>query len=205
MWEDNGFLLKERMIDMAITVKDISDKVFSKQVRGYSIEEVDDFLDELAAQMETIVRENRTLMQQLDEAKAALEAKKAAPAVAPVIAEQVVQPVEPVVAPQPQAQPMLADEPQYFRNLETTLRETLINAQRIADETIAEARKKANTMVATAEEQAASITSSAKVEAEAVRAETEEVRKAAADYRARFLRLIEDQMHTLKADNSLFE
>ena len=47
---------------MAITVKDISDKVFSKQVRGYSIEEVDDFLDELAAQMETIVRENRTLM-----------------------------------------------------------------------------------------------------------------------------------------------
>lgn len=205
MWEDNGFLLKERMIDMAITVKDISDKVFSKQVRGYSIEEVDDFLDELAAQMETIVRENRTLMQQLDEAKAALEAKEAAPEVAPVIVEQVVQPVEPVVAPQPQAQPMLADEPQYFRNLETTLRETLINAQRIADETIAEARKKANTMVATAEEQAASITSSAKVEAEAVRAETEEVRKAAADYRARFLRLIEDQMHTLKADNSLFE
>lgn len=193
------------MIDMAITVKDITDKVFSKQVRGYSVEEVDDFLDELAAQMETIIRENRTLMQQLDEAKTALDAKEAAPAVAPVIVEQVVQPVEPVVAPQPQPQPMLADEAQYFKNLETTLHETLVNAQRIADETVAEARKKANSMVATAEEQAAAITSSAKVEAEAVRAETEEVRKAAADYRARFLRLIEDQMHTLKADNSLFE
>ena len=49
------------------------------------------------------------------------------------------------------------------------------------------------------------ITSSAKVEAEAVRAETEEARKAAADYRARFLRLVEDQMHVLKADNTLFE
>ena len=35
---------------MAITVKDINEKVFTKQVRGYSIEEVDDFLDELAAQ-----------------------------------------------------------------------------------------------------------------------------------------------------------
>ena len=191
---------------MAITVKDISDKVFSKQVRGYSIEEVDDFLDELAAQMETIIRENRALMQQLEEANAALNAKEAAPVVVPVIEEPAAQPVEPVVAPQQtQAQPMLADEPQYFRNLETTLRETLLNAQRIADETVSEARKKANAMVATAEEQAAAITSSAKVEAEAVRAETEEVRKAAADYRARFLRLIEDQMHTLKADNSLLE
>lgn len=188
---------------MAITVKDISDKVFSKQARGYNIEEVDDFLDELAAQMETIVRENRALMQHLDEATAALTAKEAVPEVAPVIVQQ---PVQPVVAPNPQAQPMmLADEPQYFKNLETTLRETLISAQRVADETIAEARKKANSMIATAEEQAAAITSTAKAEAETVRTESEEVRKAVMDYRARFLRLVEDQMHALKADNSLFE
>lgn len=194
---------KERMINMAITVKDISDKVFSKQARGYNIEEVDDFLDELAAQMETIVRENRALMQHLDEATAALTAKEAVPEVAPVIVQH---PVQPVVAPNPQAQPMmLADEPQYFKNLETTLRETLISAQRVADETIAEARKKANSMIATAEEQAAAITSTAKAEAETVRTESEEVRKAVMDYRARFLRLVEDQMHALKADNSLFE
>ena len=185
---------------MAITVKDINEKVFSKQVRGYSIEEVDDFLDELAAQMETIIRENRSLMQQLEEAKNAEPA--AAPA--PVVVAAPAQPVQPIVAVQPQ-QTASADETQYFKNLEVTLRETLLNAQRIADETVAEARKKANGMVATAEEQAAAITSSAKVEAEAVRAETEEARKAAADYRARFLRLIEDQMHVLKADNTLFE
>ncbi len=190
----------ERMIIMAITVKDINEKVFSKQVRGYSIEEVDDFLDELAAQMETIIRENRSLMQQLEEAKNAEPA--AAPA--PVVVAAPAQPVQPIVAVQPQ-QTASADETQYFKNLEVTLRETLLNAQRIADETVAEARKKANGMVATAEEQAAAITSSAKVEAEAVRAETEEARKAAADYRARFLRLIEDQMHVLKADNTLFE
>jgi DivIVA domain-containing protein len=54
---------------MAITVKDINEKVFTKQVRGYSIEEVDDFLDELAEQMEVLIRENRSLMQQLEEAK----------------------------------------------------------------------------------------------------------------------------------------
>jgi len=189
---------------MAITVKDISDKVFSKQVRGYSIEEVDDFLDELAAQMETLIRENRAMMQQLEEAKAAKETESAVVVPAPVVVAP--QPVQPIVAVQPQQQPaMLADEPQYFKNLETTLRETLISAQRLADETVAEARKKANTMVANAEEQAAAIAAAAKAEAEAVRAETEETKKAAADYRARFLRMVEDQMHALKADSSLFE
>jgi len=187
---------------MAITVKDINEKVFTKQVRGYSIEEVDDFLDELAAQMETLIRENRSLMQQVEEAKENAVKVVEAPVVAPAPVV-VAQPVQPVVAP---AQtPMLADEPQYFKNLETTLRETLLNAQRIADETVAEARKKANGMVATAEEQAAAIAASANAEAEAVRADTESLRKAAADYRARFLRLIEDQAHVLKADSSLFE
>ena len=41
---------------MAITVKDIHEKEFSKQVRGYSIDEVDDFLDELAEQMEAMIK-----------------------------------------------------------------------------------------------------------------------------------------------------
>ncbi len=36
---------------MAITVKEIHEKVFTRQVRGYNSEEVDDFLDELADQM----------------------------------------------------------------------------------------------------------------------------------------------------------
>ena len=185
---------------MAITVKDINEKVFTKQVRGYSIEEVDDFLDELAEQMEVLIRENRSLMQQIEEAKANAGKVVEAPVVAAPAPVVVAQPV--VAATQT---PMLADEPQYFKNLETTLRETLLNAQRIADETVAEARQKANDMVAAAEEQAASIAAGANADAEAVRAETEELRKAAAEYRARFLRLIEDQANVLKADGSLFE
>ena len=35
-------------------------------------------------------------------------------------------------------------------------------------------------------------------------ASAEELKKAAEDYRARFLRLLEDQAHILKADDSLF-
>ena len=184
---------------MAITVKDINEKVFTKQVRGYSIEEVDDFLDELAEQMEVLIRENRSLMQQVEEAKENGVKVVEAPVVAqpaPVVVQTVAANTQP---------PMLADEPQYFKNLETTLRETLLNAQRIADETIAEARQKANDMVAAAEEQAASLTSEAKADIESLLAEREEMRKSAAEYRANFLRLIEDQVSVLKADSTLFE
>ena len=183
---------------MAITVKDINEKVFTKQVRGYSIEEVDDFLDELAEQMEVLIRENRSLMQQVEEAKENTVKVVEAPVVA--------QPAPVVIAqPAQSVQPMLADEPQYFKNLETTLRETLLNAQRIADETVAEARQKANDMIAAAEEQAAAIASNANADVEAIRVEAAELRKAADEYRASFLRLVEDQVSVLKADSTLFE
>ena len=173
---------------MAITIKDIHEKEFTKQVRGYSIDEVDDFLDELADQLEAMIKENRDLASQL-------EAAKNAP-----VAVQTVQAVQPE-APAPTATPI--DEPQYFKNLETTLRETLINAQRLADETVADARKKANEILAGAEEEAAGITATAKADAESARAEAETLKSSAEDYRARFLNLLKEQAILLK-DDSLF-
>lgn len=182
-----------------ISIKDIREKEFSRQVKGYNTEEVEDFLDELADQTEALVRENLKMSQELKELREAASQAKAVPAPA---AESAVVAVEP--APE-KAEVSTINEPQYFKNLELTLRDTLISAQKIADETVAEARKKANQMIAAAEEKAAAINSAAKVEAEALRAETEEMKKAAADYRARFLRLVEDQVHILKADDSLYQ
>ena len=46
---------------MAISVKDIKEKDFSSQKHGYSIEEVDDFLDEIADQVSELIRENLAL------------------------------------------------------------------------------------------------------------------------------------------------
>lgn len=183
---------------MAITIKDIHEKEFTKQVRGYSIDEVDDFLDELADQMEAMIKENR-------ETTAELEAAKSA-AAAVVVAQPAPAPVVEVAQPAQQSAPAsLVDEPQYFKNLEATVRETLINAQRLADETVAEARKKANAILANAEEQAAAITASARAEAETTHAEADELRKTTEDYRNRFLRLLEEQAHLLKADDVLFK
>ena len=204
---------------MAITIKDIHEKEFSRQVRGYNIDEVDDFLDEIAMQMEQILRENRALSQQLSDMQAI--AGEQIPVVAAPV--PVVPAPLPVPAPMPVVEskpavilPPFGDETAYFKNLETTLRETLISAQRIADETVSEARKKANQLLSTAEEKAGALVNNAqeqanavmatsKVEAESVRLENAEIRKAAEDYRNRFLRLVEDQMHVLKADGSLFE
>lgn len=178
---------------MAITIKDIHEKEFTKQVRGYNTDEVDDFLDELADQMEAMIKENRELSAQIEELKNAAPAPAPAPAPEPA----------PQAAPQAAAAPLM-DEPQYFKNLETTLRETLINAQRLADETVAEARKKANTLLASAEEQAAAITAGAKAEAETARAESAELKAGAEDYRSRFLHLLQEQAGLLKVDGSIF-
>ena len=198
---------------MAITVREIRDKDFTRQVRGYNVDEVDEFLDELADQMDTLIRENRDMLNQLQSAAEASVKEvpvatpepvvvQSAPAPAPVAPGAPVAPVSQVAeAPQPD----VMEDTGYFKNLETTLRETLLNAQRIADETVAEARKKANQMLANAEEKASAITAAAKVEAEAARAEAEEVRNACEEYRGRFLRLVEDQMHVLKADEDLFK
>jgi len=191
-----------------ISIKDIREKDFSRQVRGYNTEEVEDFLDELAEQTEELVRENLKQVEEIKNLRAALEAANQAPAqavpVAVVEAPVAVCESEPVEAQAIEASAAI-NEPQYFKNLELTLRDTLISAQKIADETVAEARKKANQMIAAAEEKAAAITSAAKVEVESVRAESEEMKKAAEDYRTKFLRLVEDQVRVLKADDSLFQ
>ena len=193
---------------MAITIKDIHEKEFTKQVRGYSIDEVDDFLDDLADQMEVMIKENRDLMAQLEAAKSAPQ--PAAPVVVETVQPEPVrsepiqsEPVQPEQPAAPAAAPLI-DEPQYFKNLETTLRETLINAQRLADETIADAQKKANDILASAEEEAAGITASAKAEVETLRVETESLKTSAADYRARFLNLLKAQEDLFKADDSPF-
>lgn len=186
---------------MAITVKDIREKEFAKQKRdGYMIEEVDDFLDEIADQLSVLIRENIALTEQVkrleSEPKPLAEPAPAAP-VAPVVV-----PVAQPSAAEPQA---AYDEPSYFKNLEIAMRDTLVNAQRLADDTIADARKKAQEMIESAEEQARNITSTANGEAESARVEAEAVQKSIANYRSAFRRLVEGQVSLIKDATTLFD
>ncbi|HIU33047.1 MAG TPA: DivIVA domain-containing protein [Candidatus Pullichristensenella excrementigallinarum] len=186
---------------MPISVKDIQEKEFSRQKRdGYMVEEVDDFLDEIADQLAVLIRENMALAERVKGLEAEKEASVAGPVEQPAPAAVNL----PASVSNAQEKPAY-DEPSYFKNLEATLRETLINAQRIADDTVAEARKKAEQLIASAEEQAASITANAKAEVEGAKAEAESMKKAIANYRSGFRRLVEDQVQIIKDANSLFD
>jgi cell division initiation protein len=183
-----------------VTVKDIREKEFIKQKHGYSEDEVDEFLDEIADQMEALIQENKTLMQQAQEARAmadkAISERMPAPQPQPVP-----QPV-PVVQPVPEVKSIQTTDEAYFRNLESTLRETLLSAQRIADETVSEAKKKAVQMVSDAEEKVSTVMAQQKAELDSAKVELEGVRKASEDYRVRFKRLVREQLHAFKLDES---
>ena len=133
---------------MAISVKDIQEKQFSTQVsNGYNVEQVDDFLDELAEQLGALIRENLALTGQV---------------------RQLEESVRTAQAEAEDAKKRLPDynEAEYFRNLEKSIREALIGAQRIADEAVESAKAQAEKTVSEANAKAEKTVSDANAQAE---------------------------------------
>lgn len=170
---------------MAISVKDIKEKDFSSEKRGYSMEEVDDFLDEIADQFSELLRENIAL-------KAELKTAREVSVAEPVVIEKESAPAE-------------IDDQGYFKDLQNAMRESLINANRIAEETRKQAEQEAANKVSAAQVQADAIVSDARAEADACKAEVQQLREAAAKYRADFRKLIEDQVDVIKSREGLFD
>ena len=56
-----------------LTPLDIENKRFSKTLKGYNVDEVDDFLDELTIDYEKLYKENSELREQIEENKKDLE------------------------------------------------------------------------------------------------------------------------------------
>lgn len=50
-----------------LTPIDIDNKAFSRQFKGYSVEEVDEFLDEISDELEELLKKNRDLEQKVDD------------------------------------------------------------------------------------------------------------------------------------------
>ena len=173
---------------MAITIEMIEQKEFKTKVRGYDPIEVDEFLDEITDEVIALQDEIASLQQQLMQAKAQGN-RPVRPEVAPPV---------PVAPPRPQMNQSMAKEQ------EETLRQLLVNAQRVSDETVAEAHNRAEKIVDDAQRKADEVLSSITTEKEQLGKEVEELKQAAKDYRGRFLRLIEDQNHVLKAEKELF-
>ena len=193
---------------MAISVRDIQEIEFSTQASGgYSIEQVDDFLDEISEQMAALVRENLELSQQVISLDAEVQAARKAAAEAEAKAPDY-------------------NEKDYFQNLQSAMRESLIGAQRIADETIDEANQKAQKTVGDAQAQADKLAADSKAQAEALvsqaQAEAEKItadaksqvdalearfnalKASAKSFKADFTRLLDQQTALLRDNGGLF-
>lgn len=56
-----------------LTPLDIENKRFGRSIKGYNVDEVDDFLDELTVQYERLYKENAELKEQVESSKKDLE------------------------------------------------------------------------------------------------------------------------------------
>ena len=183
---------------MAITVKDIQEKIFPTQAAdGYDVEEVDDFLDEIAEQLNALVHENLLLKDQSSKLKESLDEKERE------LAEAIARTPD-------------YNEDGYFRNLQNAMHDSLVSAQRVADEatstakaeaekTVADAQAEAERLVADARTQAETITADARTSVANAKAEYESLKSAADGFRANFRKLVEEQLQVLKANDLLFK
>ena len=173
---------------MAISVRDIQEKEFGTQGKGgYNVEEVDDFLDEIAEQLAGLVKENLEMKKQLTELAAEAEAAKQA-------------------AIEAEKKTPDYNEKGYFDNLQKSMREAMIGAQRIADETRAEAEAQevADDTLNKAQADAEKITGDAQGRLEALTQQYEALKAAAKAFKADFSSLIEAQSDLLKQKTDLF-
>lgn len=99
---------------------------------------------------------------------------------------------------------MAGEQLTYLKNLEQTLRDTLITAQRSADETVRNAQKKSESIIRTAEEQGEEIKKKARDEASAVTRNLDTLRVQAQTYARQFRSLMNAQLRLLN-ENGLGE
>lgn len=179
---------------MPLTPTDVANKQFRIAFRGYSLDEVDAFLDEVETELTRLLRDN-----------AALQSRSGAPA--------------PAAAATPAAAAPVA-VPASMEGQEAALR-TLLLAQRTADEAIAEARAEADEILSKARAEADSTleqanTKAARVDQEvasriqaatgdldarrrALEARIEELRVFEREYRTRLKAYLETQLRDLES------
>lgn len=146
-----------------ITPLDIENKKFSKQmVNGYSVYEVDEFLDELTNDYEKLYKENARLKTNEEE---------------------------------------LNNDVGQYKNIEATLQNTLIIAQKTADEIQEVAKNQAEQIVKEAELKAKSISEEINTQILIKEKELEDLKKQIDVYKAKMESLLISQLELLKDIN----
>jgi cell division initiation protein len=146
---------------MPISAREIEEKEFAivRLGRGYKIEEVDDFLDELSAEIESLRKENAGLQAQV----AACQEKE-----------------------------------KRIAEMEQTLRDTLITAQRAAEDVIRASREKAAAMIKDSELEGRRIVEDSELRAEAAVQRREAIERDIAGVKALIRRVLGEQLRLLE-------
>ena len=146
-----------------ITPLDIENKKFAKQmVNGYSVNEVDDFLDELTISYGKLYKENAELKANAEE---------------------------------------LNNDVGQYKNIETTLQNTLVMAQKTADEIQEVAKKQAEQIIKDAEFNAKKSVEELNVQLKMKEKELEDLKRQFDVYKAKMESLLISQLELLKDIN----
>ncbi|HET7684662.1 MAG TPA: DivIVA domain-containing protein [Marmoricola sp.] len=145
---------------MTLTPEDVSNKRFTpvRLREGYDMGEVDQFLDEVEAELERLNKENDDLRSKLSAAQQGRSSESAAPTPAPAPVESKPEPAPVAAAPTPAAQ-----------EIKVT---TVADASSAAARLLEIATRNADELVGDAKEEADKIVAAARTKAERLEAET---------------------------------
>lgn len=144
---------------MAISAKEIEEREFTVSVfRGYKMDEVDDYLDEVSAEIERLHVENRALSAEID---------------------------------------ALREKEKRVGELEQTLRDTLITAQRAAEDVLRASKEKAAAMIKDSELEGRRIVEESERQVESAAQKLEAVNRDVAGVKALIRRTLSEQLRLL--------
>jgi cell division initiation protein len=184
---------------MPLTPYDIHNKEFKRSFRGYDVDEVNDFLDQIIKEFELLTREKLELEQQVEELQAELERLMEGEAMF-----QNNQPLPQQSAPQPMGRypetaPMaLQPTAAALTSMEQSIHKSIRVAQEVAEEVRLNAKKEAELIVQEAEKNADRIINEALQKARAIHSELLDLKQKATIYRARFRTLVQSHLDILE-------
>lgn len=158
-----------------VTIEQIETKEFTITNKGYDGQEVDEFLDAIMDEMALMLDEIARLKQELAAAKA--------------------RPVMQTPPPVQQEQPA---------NNATKALEILEMAQQLKNDTLARAQQEADEILASARAKASEQVGDLATMRDRINEEINTLKATAADYRARFQAMLQQQMEVMEKTNDLF-
>lgn len=179
---------------MALSPLDIRNKTFSTKMRGFSQEEVDDFLDQVVSDYEEVLRQNRDLeknVKHLEEKLRYFNELKEALNQSIIVAQETADKVKD--SAQKEADVIVADA-------KTEAQELLSKANQESQDLITDAKERSSAMVKEATERANFLITDATAKANSLANETDDLKKKTRSFHQRLTLLLESQLEIVKSD-----